>query len=187
MKNLRRFHKRVLTILAAFLLLSCGRGWYPDNTNNLELTDFTKELIATYLADSLITDCSQRNNWDENTLICEMIDSSYNVCLWAEESTLYKRRCYESFVGSVPYLGKTYYMNHSIRVFGEELGFVLSVNGPARQQGRCKTEYWEFDPLEWIICLNSDTTFCREKTILFLKDKDLSAVEHLVNKYFGSL
>ena len=170
-------------ILTVSFLESCRNAWYTDSTNNIELSAFTKELIDVYLKDSLTLVMSKTSE-DEITLLCQKTDSSFIISLWQNERKLYKHYCYECFVGSVPYLGKGSYSGHSVRAFGDALDFILSIKGPAKKQGRCKAEYWEYDPVEWTICFNRDTSYCREQTILWSIDKDISLIDTLIKKYF---
>ena len=115
-------------ILTVLFLESCRNEWFTDSTNNIELSAFTKELIDVYLRDPLTLDMSDSSE-DEITLLCQKTDSSFIISLWQHESKLYKHYCYECFVGSAPYLGKSFYSGHSVRAFGDALDFILSIKG----------------------------------------------------------
>lgn len=177
-----RIIQRLSLLLCFATILSCGHGWYADKTNNIELSDFTKELITLYLNDSLVI--SYNEDCDEVNLICETDSLYYYLFLYMDKSQIYKRICYECFVGNNPYLGKTYYNNLSIRVFGEELPMFFSTFSKAPDQGRCRTEYWEYDPIEWTIVFDRDSSLCLDKTMLFLEETDISPVVELAEKHF---
>lgn len=178
-----RILQNISLLLCSATILSCGQGWYADKTNNIELSDFTKELISIYLNDSLVNSVDEL--YDEFNLICETDSSHYYLSIYMDNSHIYKTICYKCFVGDVPYLGKTYYNKKSIRVFGEELPMFFSITGNAPNQGRCRTEYWEYDPIEWMIVFNRDSTLCLDKTDLFQEDIDISPIVKLANKYFN--
>lgn len=163
-------------------LPSCGNRWYADDTNNITLTNFTKDLLSVYLNDSLVVNWKER--YDEITLICSSDDEHYYLSLHLNESKIYKRYCYESFIGHIPYLGKTSFGGKSVRVFGAENSMFCSVQGNAPEQGRCLLEYWEYDPIEWSLCFNRDSSLCRDATILYSENIDISSVDYLVAKYF---
>ena len=170
-------------LLFVLFFVSCGRGWYADQIDNISLTPFSKELISTFLNDSVTIAHTQPFD-DEVTLLCFKEDSLFFVVVWLNESKMYKHLCYESIMGPVPYLGKTIYSDHSIRVFGEPFDFILSVKDVAPRPGRCRIEYSEYDPVEWTICFRQDTSFCKDKTVLWLMDKDVSPIESLVSRFF---
>jgi len=156
--------------------------WYADKTNNIVLTDFTKELITLYLNDSLFVRFISHD--DEVTLVSFTNPPNFYLNLYSNKSEHYKQICYKCFVGDYSYLGKTRYAGLSVRVYGEENSLFFSVHGKAPEQRRCKEEWWEYDPIEWCISFNQDTTFCREKTFLSIEDDDITAIEQLVTRYF---
>ena len=69
-------------------LPSCGNRWYADDTNNITLTNFTKDLLSVYLNDSLVVNWKER--YDEITLICSSDDEHYYLSLHLNESKIYK-------------------------------------------------------------------------------------------------
>ena len=164
--------------------LSCERNTYADPINNIELKDFTKSLISFYLQDSIVN--KSIKYYDEITLINYPLDSISYLSLWANNSEQYKRDCYESYVGDgVEYRGKTTYLGYSIRVFGGEDPRLFTVLYNAPKQGRCVTNYYEYDPLELQVCINLDNTICKDRSFFITKDKDISAIDSLVMHYFN--
>jgi len=176
----------ILLSIAFGISLSCGRNTYADPINNVELKDFTRALISFYLQDSIVDQSIKYYN--EITLINYPLDSISYLSLWANNSEQYKRDCYESYVGEgVVYRGKTTFSGYSIRVFGAEDPRFFTVLSPAPKQGRCVTNYYEYDPLELQVCINLDNTFCKDKSFFITKDKDISAIDSLVMHYLTSI
>ena len=176
--------KRVIIIfLVSFSLISCMQGWYADRNENIELSAFSKECISLYLKDSIINSFSQ--SYDEITLRCYSYDTLMYFNIYQNQSEIYKHICYECFVGDLPYLGRTSYSGKTVRVFGEENPMFLHVYGKARAQGKCRKEYWEFDPIEWFVVFNRDSSFCKAETNLW-EETDMTPVLELADKYFGT-
>ena len=84
-------HTACLAITTVFLF-SCGNRWHNDSTDNIQLTDFTKDLISLYLQDSIVLSCIQRN--DEITLICSSDEEHYYLSLYQNESEITAVRRY---------------------------------------------------------------------------------------------
>ena len=82
-------------------------------------------------------------------------------------------------------MGRTSYSGKTVRVFGEENPMFLHVYGKARAQGKCRKEYWEFDPIEWFVVFNRDSSFCKAETNLW-EETDMTPVLKLADKYFGT-
>ena len=177
--------KRVIIIfLVSFSLISCMRGWYADRNENIELSEFSKECISLYLNDSIINSFYTQS-YDEITLRCYLYDTLMYFNIYQNRSEIYKHICYECFVGDLPYLGRTSYSGKTVRVFGEENPMFLHVYGKARAQGKCRKEYWEFDPIEWFVVFNRDSSFCKAETNLW-EETDMTPVLELANNYFGT-
>ena len=170
-------------LLVTFYLSSCGRTWYSNRINNIEFSPFTEELISLYLNDSLIVGAHQQE-YDEITVKIFSDSTHYYLCIYQNNSSIYKYVCFECFVGYFPYQGKTSFGNKTVRVFGERNDTFYTINCKAPEQKHCKKEYWEYDPIEWRICFNSDYTLCYEKTDLYFNEIDITPVVLLVNNYF---
>ena len=50
---------------------------------------------------------------------------------------------------------------------------------------KCRKEYWEFDPIEWFVVFNRDSSFCKAETNLW-EETDMTPVLELANNYFGT-
>ena len=156
--------KRVIIIfLVSFSLISCMRGWYADRNENIELSEFSKECISLYLKDSIINSFYAQS-YDEITLCCYSYDTLMYFNIYQNKSEIYKHICYECFVGDIPYLGRTSYSGKTVRV---------------------RKEYWEFDPIEWFVVFNRDSSFCKAETNLW-EETDMTPVLELADKYFGT-
>lgn len=171
------FYLLAITLTA----IACERNTYSDPIDNIELTSLTKDIITLYLEDSLVID--NLGTDDEITLVCFPLDTCSSLSLWSNNSEQYRRDCYENYVGEdVKYLGKTAYHNYCIRVFGMADSLFFSVLKDAPKQGRCIKAYYEYDPIEWYICINADGSLFRERSYLLSADHDLSSIDSLLNR-----
>lgn len=149
-----------------------------ERYNNVELTDFTKELIFLYIND--VENLNAKNRQDEIIVISVADTSYYYLSVFANNSKEYKF-CREDFVGQALHLG------HSIKIFGDESSIFYSINEKIKKQKLCKDNYIEYDPNIWQICLYKDLSFCKMKTYKVRPDEDISAIQSLAEKHFNTL
>lgn len=144
--------------------------------NNIELTDFTKELISLYIND--VENINAKNRKDEIIIISVDDTLYYYLSVFSNDSKSYNF-CREDFVGQTSYLG------HLIRVFGNENLNFYSVNEKIKKQKRCEDNFTEYDPSVWQVCFYKDLSFCKMKTYKVTVYEDIAAIQSLAEKYFG--
>ena len=79
---------KISIIISAILVLSCGNNWQSDETDNIVLSEFSKELISLYLQDSIVL--SLKEAYDEITLCCFEVDSHMVINIWENHSQQYR-------------------------------------------------------------------------------------------------
>ena len=144
---------------------------------NVVLEDFTKELISLYVDD--IENLNAKNRKDEIIIISVADTLYYYLSVFANNSKGYKF-CREDFVGQTLHLG------HLIRVFGDESSIFYSVNVQIKTKEKCNDNYVEYDPNVWRIRLHNDQSFCKMKTYKGAVNNDISVIQSLAEKYFGT-
>jgi len=167
--------KAIMVVFIGLLIgciVACTRNTEP---NNIELTDFTKELISFYIDDPLNSDAKIRN--DEIIIISYSDSLFYYLSIFANNSKSYKF-CRDDLVGRALHLG------HLIRVFGDENNMFYFVIEKIKSQNKCNKKYAEFDPNVWRLRFHKDQLFCKMGTMKTAPEYDLSAIQNLVEKYF---
>ena len=144
--------------------------------SDVVLTDFTKELIYTYIND--LDNFEAKNRNDEIVIISVTDSSHYYLSVFANDSKSYTF-CRENFVGQTLHLG------HLIRVFGDESSIFYSVKEQIKKK-RCNYNFTEYDPNVWQVCFYKNKSFCKMKTYKVIGDEDISAIQSLAQKYFGT-
>ena len=71
---------KISIIISAILVLSCGNNWQSDETDNIVLSEFSKELISLYLQDSIVLSRIIVNN----TVIIALVAMWGIISIWAE-------------------------------------------------------------------------------------------------------
>ncbi|MDR2815625.1 MAG: energy transducer TonB [Proteiniphilum sp.] len=160
-------------IFMIFSFISCQT---KKENSNVILTDFTKELISTYIND--VENLNAKNSKDEIIIISVADSLHYYLSVFANNSKEYKF-CREDFVRQTSYLG------HLIRVFGNENSNFYSVINEIKIQKRCSDNFTEYDPSVWRICFYKDLSFCKMRTYKVIADEDISAIQSLAEKHFG--
>ncbi len=145
--------------------------------NNVDLTDFTKELISMYIKDFDLENHDARNRKEEIIIISGTDSYRYYLSIFANNSKEYKF-CREDFVG------QTLQSGYSIRLFGDESSMFYSIDQKIKKQKRCKNKYIEYDPPVWQVCFYKDKSFCKMKTHKITIDEDISAIQSLAEKYY---
>lgn len=167
MKTIRGF----ILLFTVYTFISC------QEKNNVELTDFTKELISMYINDSDNRVAKDRK--DEIIIVSYTDTLRYHLSVFANDRRSYKF-CREDFVD------ETFYLGHLIRVFGEENSVFYSINEKNKRVKRCKEDKFPpfYDPLVWEFSLYKDYSFCKMKTYKVTADGHISAIQSLAEKYF---
>lgn len=165
--------KKILSIIFLICgLISCQAK--RDNSN-VELTDFTKDLITLYINDAVNINAKNRN---DEIIVTAFADTSYyHLSVFANNHKKYKF-CREDFIGQTLYLG------HLVRIFGDENSMFYSLNKKIKKQKRCKDNYAEYDPNVWQICFYKDKSFDKMRTYKGAPSEDISEIQVLAGKYF---
>jgi len=148
----------------------------PVRNDNLEMTDFTKELVYSYLYDEQNVNAKKRG--DEIIILSFTDDSCYYLSIFANNPKEYTY-CRDD------YLGQTVFMNHTVKAFGDKNNLFFYLNKKIKWKKRCYPSYEEYDPIIWYICLYKDTSLCTQKTYKCSPDEDISIIQSLVDKFFG--
>lgn len=143
--------------------------------NNVKITDFTKDLISLYINDALNIDAKNRK---DEIIVTAVADTSYYyLSVFANNHKEYKF-CREDFIG------KTVYLGHTVKVFGDKNPMFYFVNEEIKKQGRCKDNCTEYDPNVWYISFYKDKTFNKMRTYKTTPSEDISEIQKLAKKYF---
>jgi hypothetical protein len=161
-------------IVVVFSLVTCQSK--KDNDDIL-LTDFTKEFISLYIND--IENVNVKDRSDDIIIISFTDTSYYCLSIFANNSKSYKF-CRNDFVG------KTVFLGHLIRVFGNKNSIFYSKNEDITKQKPCKANFIEYDPSIWQVCFHKDEHFCKMKTYKVTADGDISKIQRLAEKFFGT-
>jgi len=161
------------------VFIICGLVSCQEKKSNIILTDFTKELISMYINDS---NNLETKKMKEEIIIRTHTDTLiYYLFIHSNDYKSYKY-CREDFIGQTLYLG------HLVRVFGDENLMFYSVTKKVNSQKKCKRKFGiNYDPSVWEICFYKDKSFCKTKTCKVSEYEDISAIQSLVEKYFGSV
>lgn len=164
-----RISKIINIIFITFILSSC------QERDNIELTDFTKELVALYISDT--DNANVKNRKDEIIIISTMDTLFHYLSIFANDNKAYVF-CREDIVGQTIYLG------HSIRVFGVQSSSFYSIKEGPEIHKTCRNNSIEYDPSIWHICFRKDMSFYKMRTYKVSPYEDISAIQRLAEKYF---
>lgn len=157
------------------MLIICGTMSCKDyKNNNIQLPDFTQEIISTYINDT--NNLSAKNRKDEIILISTTDTQDYCLSIFANDPQAYKY-CRNDFVGQILYLG------HKIRIFGDQTSIFYSVQ-ELKPQKPCNNEFIEYDPNVWQICLNKDLSFNKMRSFKVNPNENISIIKNIVEKHF---
>lgn len=146
--------------------------------SNIELTEFTKELVSMYVNAEQNIDAINRN--DEIIIVSITDDTCYRLALFANNPQDYDY-CREDYIGQTTYLG------YAVRVFGYENPSFFRLIRKIRKPELCSYNYdWEYDPDVWYICLYKDGSLCTQETEKVAPDEGISDIQSLVEKHFGA-
>ena len=151
--------------------------WFISCSGNRDivLTDFTKELISIYLNDSEHIQAQKRK--DEIILISTTDSLYYTLLIFSNNSKSYK---YETF----DFVGRTIYMGHSIKAFGDKIPIFYSGNNFVKQKRQDIPNMKEYDPSVWQVSFYKDSSFCKMRTYKTTPSENIADIENLAKKYF---
>lgn len=164
--------KKILGLVVLFCVSSCR---FPAVENNIDLTDFTKDLVSLYLNDE--QNVEERNNEDDIILVSISDSATYELSVFSNNPKEFDY-CRDD------YLGQTIYLGHSITVYGDTNSEFFLLNKKGEGSKRCEPSYEEYDPLVWDICFDKDYTLCEKKTCKVSPYDDITVIRSLVERHF---
>lgn len=161
--------RKIISFIFITWFISCS------GNRDIVLTDFTKELISIYLNDSEHIQAQKRK--DEIILISTTDSLYYTLLIFSNNSKSYK---YETF----DFVGRTIYMGHSIKAFGDKIPIFYSGNNFVKQKRQDIPNMKEYDPSVWQVSFYKDSSFCRMRTYKTTPSENIADIENLAKKYF---
>ena len=161
--------RKIISFIFITWFISCS------GNRDIVLTDFTKELISIYLNDSEHIQAQKRN--DEIILISTTDSLYYTLLIFSNNSKSYK---YETF----DFVGRTIYMGHSIKAFGDKIPIFYSGNNFVKQKRQDIPNMKEYDPSVWQVSFYKDSSFCKMRTYKTTPSENIADIENLAKKYF---
>ena len=161
--------RKIISFIFITWFISCS------GNRDIVLTDFTKELISIYLNDSEHIQSQKRK--DEIILISTTDSLYYTLLIFSNNSKSYK---YETF----DFVGRTIYMGHSIKAFGDKIPIFYSGNNFVKQKRQDIPNMKEYDPSVWQVSFYKDSSFCKMRTYKTTPSENIADIENLAKKYF---
>ena len=161
--------RKIISFIFITWFISCS------GNRDIVLTDFTKELISIYLNDSEHIQAQKRK--DEIILISTTDSLYYTLLIFSNNSKSYK---YETF----DFVGRTIYMGHSIKAFGDKIPIFYSGNNFVKQKRQDIPNMKEYDPSVWQVSFYKDSSFCKMTTYKTTPSENIADIENLAKKYF---
>ena len=161
--------RKIISFIFITWFISCS------GNRDIVLTDFTKELIYIYLNDSEHLQAQKRK--DEIILISTTDSLYYTLLIFSNNSKSYK---YETF----DFVGRTIYMGHSIKAFGDKIPIFYSGNNFVKQKRQDIPNMKEYDPSVWQVSFYKDSSFCKMRTYKTTPSENIADIENLAKKYF---
>lgn len=161
--------RKIISFIFITRFISCS------GNRDIVLTDFTKELISIYLNDSEHIQAQKRK--DEIILISTTDSLYYTLLIFSNNSKSYK---YETF----DFVGRTIYMGHSIKAFGDKIPIFYSGNNFVKQKRQDIPNMKEYDPSVWQVSFYKDSSFCKMRTYKTTPSENIADIENLAKKYF---
>ena len=161
--------RKIISFIFITWFISCS------GNRDIVLTDFTKELISIYLNDSEHIQAQKRK--DEIILISTTESLYYTLLIFSNNSKSYK---YETF----DFVGRTIYMGHSIKAFGDKIPIFYSGNNFVKQKRQDIPNMKEYDPSVWQVSFYKDSSFCKMRTYKTTPSENIADIENLAKKYF---
>ena len=161
--------RKIISFIFITWFISCS------GNRDIVLTDFTKDLISIYLNDSEHIQAQKRK--DEIILISTTDSLYYTLLIFSNNSKSYK---YETF----DFVGRTIYMGHSIKAFGDKIPIFYSGNNFVKQKRQDIPNMKEYDPSVWQVSFYKDSSFCKMRTYKTTPSENIADIENLAKKYF---
>ena len=161
--------RKIISFIFITWFISCS------GNRDIVLTDFTKEIISIYLNDSEHIQAQKRK--DEIILISTTDSLYYTLLIFSNNSKSYK---YETF----DFVGRTIYMGHSIKAFGDKIPIFYSGNNFVKQKRQDIPNMKEYDPSVWQVSFYKDSSFCKMRTYKTTPSENIADIENLAKKYF---
>lgn len=161
--------RKIISFIFITWFISCS------GNRDIVLTDFTKELISIYLNDSEHIQAQKRK--DEIILISTTDSLYYTLLIFSNNSKSYK---YETF----DFVGRTIYMGHSIKAFGDKIPIFYSGNNFVKQKRQDIPNMKEYDPSVWQVSFYKYSSFCKMRTYKTTPSENIADIENLAKKYF---
>ena len=161
--------RKIISFIFITWFISCS------GSRDIVLTDFTKELISIYLNDSEHIQAQKRK--EEIILISTTDSLYYTLLIFSNNSKSYK---YETF----DFVGRTIYMGHSIKAFGDKIPIFYSGNNFVKQKRQDIPNMKEYDPSVWQVSFYKDSSFCKMRTYKTTPSENIADIENLAKKYF---
>ena len=161
--------RKIISFIFITWFISCS------GNRDIVLTDFTKELISIYLNDYEHIQAQKRK--DEIILISTTDSLYYTLLIFSNNSKSYK---YETF----DFVGRTIYMGHSIKAFGDKIPIFYSGNNFVKQKRQDIPNMKEYDPSVWQVSFYKDSSFCKMRTYKTTPSENIADIENLAKKYF---
>ena len=161
--------RKIISFIFITWFISCS------GNRDIVLSDFTKELISIYLNDSEHIQAQKRK--DEIILISTTDSLYYTLLIFSNNSKSYK---YETF----DFVGRTIYMGHSIKAFGDKIPIFYSGNNFVKQKRQDIPNMKEYDPSVWQVSFYKDSSFCKMRTYKTTPSENIADIENLAKKYF---
>ena len=161
--------RKIISFIFITWFISCS------GNRDIVLTDFTKELISIYLNDCEHIQAQKRK--DEIILISTTDSLYYTLLIFSNNSKSYK---YETF----DFVGRTIYMGHSIKAFGDKIPIFYSGNNFVKQKRQDIPNMKEYDPSVWQVSFYKDSSFCKMRTYKTTPSENIADIENLAKKYF---
>ena len=161
--------RKIISFIFITWFISCS------GNRDIVLTDFTKELISIYLNDSEHIQAQKRK--DEIILISTTDSLYYTLLIFSNNSKSYK---YETF----DFVGRTIYMGHSIKAFGDKIPIFYSGNNFVKQKRQDIPNMKEYDPSVWQVSFYKDSSFCKMRTYKTTPSENIADIANLAKKYF---
>ena len=156
--------RKIISFIFITWFISCS------GNRDIVLTDFTKELISIYLNDSEHIQAQKRK--DEIILISTTDSLYYTLLIFSNNSKSYK---YETF----DFVGRTIYMGHSIKAFGDKIPIFYSGNNFVKQKRQDIPNMKEYDPSVWQVSFYKDSSFCKMRTYKTTPSENIADIENL--------
>ena len=158
------------------VIFSCFCSTYKGN-DNVNLSDFTQEVITLYLDDSLNIGPKNRN--DDIILISSTDSSHFYLTLFSHENNHF---CHSQD----DYVGTCHYLGHKVKVFGQDSSMFYSLkNRVLSKTKRYDSSFiCEYDPIVWCVSFYRDTSFDKMRTHKSTVEEEIFDIQTIAKKFY---